>query len=150
VETLNLATGAKMSLDPTLKLLMKILIGTAWIDGTIQPEERTYLNRVAQEKGIANEPELQPLLYEFRAVKPEECYAWVKEYLGDRPTSEACQHLLEAISGLIYSDGTVAMAEAKLLNELQALDPNQAGGDTSNAIVKMIRKLYQRGLSKLE
>jgi uncharacterized tellurite resistance protein B-like protein len=139
-----------MSVDSNVKKLLKILIGTAWIDGKIQPEERDYLHRVAQEKGVTNEPEIQPLLHEFRPVKREECYAWVKEYLGNRPTSEACQQLLEDISGLIYSDGTVATEEAKLLNELRSLDPAQSDSEKSNVVINAIRKLYQRGLSKLD
>jgi hypothetical protein len=132
----------------SVKTLMKILIGTAWIDGKIQPEERDYLHRIAKEKGIANEPEIQPLLYEFRPVQPHECYAWVQEYLGENPTPEACQQLLEAISGLIYSDGTVATEEAKLLTELQTLGPG-SGGHTSNTVVGAIRNLYQSWMAKL-
>ncbi|MBF2029619.1 MAG: TerB family tellurite resistance protein [Oscillatoriales cyanobacterium C42_A2020_001] len=130
------------------KTLVKILIGTAWIDGKIQPEEREYLHRIAQEKGVADEPEIQPLLYEFRPVSPEECYGWVKQYLGDRPSSESCQQLLEAISGLIYSDGTVATEEAKLLTELQTLE--SSSDNNSNSVIKAIRNLYQRWIAKLE
>lgn len=137
--------------DKNVINLVKILIGTAWIDGTIQPEEREYLNRVAKEKGVADEPEIQPLLHEFTTVKPTECYEWVKQYLGDRPTSEECQQLLEALSGLIYSDGTVATEEANLLTQLQSLDPNNIGGDqSSNTILSAIRSLYQRWIAKLE
>lgn len=73
-----------------IKTLIKILVGVAWLDGKIQPEERQYLYRVAQEKGIAGDSEIQPLLHELRAVKPEECYQWLRDYLGDRPTSETC------------------------------------------------------------
>ncbi len=133
------------------KTLVKILIGTAWIDGKIQPEEREYLHRVAKEKGVADEPDVQPYLYEFRPVPPAECYEWVKQYLGDRPSAEACQQLLEAISGLIYSDGTVATEEAKLLTEVQMLDPtNDSGEPASNAVMKAIRELYQSWIAKLE
>lgn len=137
--------------DKNVVNLVKILIGTAWIDGAIQPEEREYLNRIAQEKGVADEAEIQPLLHEFTSVKPSECYEWVKQYLGDRPTSEDCQQLLEAISGLIYSDGTVATEEANLLTELQSLDPNNISGDqSSNTVLSAIRSLYQRWIAKLE
>lgn len=137
--------------SPTVKNLIKILIGTAWIDGKIQPEEREYLHRVAKEKGVSDDPEIQPLLYEFRPVSAQECYEWVKQYLGDRPTSESCQQLLEAISGLIYSDGTVANEEAKLLTELQLLDPSSDGGEhASNSVIRAIRKMYQSWISKLE
>lgn len=139
-----------MSENSNVKTLVKILIGAAWIDGKVQPEEREYLHRIAKEKGIAEDADIQPLLYEFRAVKPQECYEWVKEYLGDRPTSENCQHLIEAISGLIYSDGTVANEEAKLLTDLQLLDPaNESGEPDSNTVLKSIRSLYQRWVAKL-
>lgn len=134
--------------SPDTKMLVKILIGTAWIDGKIQPEEREYLHRIAQEKGVTEEPDIQPLLYEFRPVPPEECYGWVKQYLGDRPTSESCQQLLEAISGLIYSDGTVATEEAKLLTELQTLESSSE--NNSNSVIKAIRSLYQRWIAKLD
>lgn len=134
-----------------VKTLMKILIGTAWIDGKIQPEEREYLHRIAKEKGVAEEPEIQPLLYEFRPVAPKECYEWVQQYLGDRPTTENCQQLLEAISGLIYSDGTVATEEAKLLTELQTLNPASESGDqANNSVMQAIRNLYQRWMAKLK
>jgi uncharacterized tellurite resistance protein B-like protein len=91
-----------------VKTLIKILIGAAWLDGKIQPEERQYLHRIAQEKNVANDKEIRPLLYELRSVNREECYQWIQDYLGDRPTPEECQSLIEAISGLIYSDGTIA------------------------------------------
>ena len=139
-----------MTTDPKTKTLLKILIGVAWIDGQIQPEEREYLHKIVKEKGLENEPEIQPLLYEFRPVKPAECYGWVNEYLGDHPTSEACQQIIEAISGLIYSDGTVDTNEAKLLTDLQLLDPAQAGGDPGKSpVLKAIRGVYQRWVSTL-
>ena len=137
--------------DKSVINLVKILIGTAWIDGKIQPEEREYLNRIAQEKGVADEAEIQPLLHEFTSVKPSECYEWVKQYLGDHPSFEECQQLLEAVSGLIYSDGTVDIEEAKLLTELQSLTPTSNSGDqSSNAVLSAIRSVYKRWISKLE
>ncbi len=131
-------------------MLLKILIGVAWLDGQIQPEERQYLHRIAQEKGLESEPEIQPLLHEFRPVKPEECYGWVNDYLGDRPTSEGCQQLIEAISGLIYSDGIVDTAEAKMLTNLQQLDPASTASEASHRpVLAAIRNVYQRWVSTL-
>lgn len=139
-----------MTTDSKTKTLLKILIGVAWIDGQIQPEEREYLHRIVTEKGLGNEPDIQPLLYEFRAVKPAECYSWVNEYLGSHPTSEACQELIEAISGLIYSDGSVDSSEAKLLTDLQQLDPAQVAADPGKSpVLTAIRKVYQRWVSTL-
>lgn len=134
-----------MEAQSSVKQLVKILIGVAWIDGKVQPEEREHLQRVAKNKGVADDPDLQPWLYELRSVPQSECYTWVEEYLGDRPTSEDCQQLIEAISALIYSDGDVANEEAKLLTELQRLDPDQAeSGPFPQPVVKEIQKLYRR------
>jgi len=131
--------------NASVKTLVKILIGAAWLDGKVQPEERNYLQQVAKEKDVAADPEIKPLLYEFRVVQPTECYGWVKEYLGDRPSAEDYQKLIEAISGLIYSDGDVAIEEAKLLTKLQSLDPaNESPQSTYNAVLKEIQKLYRR------
>lgn len=128
-----------------VKNLVKILIGAAWIDGKIQPEERQYLREIAQAKGLASDPEIKPWLYELVPVQPEECYRWVQEYLGDRPSLEDCENLIEAISGLIYSDGDVAIEEARLLTELQ--DIAKLNGSTQpphTVLLKQIQKLYRR------
>lgn len=128
-----------------VKQLVKILIGAAWLDGKIQPEERTYLNRIAQEKGVAQDPEIYPLLQGLRQVETEECYQWVQEYLGNSPSTADYQNLLEAISGLIYSDSDIDTEEAKLLTQLQLLDPaNHEPQPAYNAVMKEIQKLYRR------
>ncbi|ABA24027.1 conserved hypothetical protein [Trichormus variabilis ATCC 29413] len=134
-----------MVTDSNVKNLVKILIGAAWIDGKIQPEERQYLREIAQAKGLASDPEIKPWLYELVAVKPNECYKWVKEYLGDRPSLEDCEHLIEAISGLIYSDGEVAIEEAKLLTKLQDLaKSNESNQAAHTVLLKQIQQLYRR------
>ena len=128
-----------------VKQLVKILIGAAWLDGKIQLEERKYLNQVAQDKGVATDPEIYPLLHELRQVQTTECYQWVKEYLGDRPSSEDYQKLVEAVSGLIYSDGDVDTEEAKMLSKLQSLDPKNGSPQPAyNAVLKAIQKMYRR------
>ena len=138
-----------MVANSSVKQLVKILIGAAWIDGKIQPEEREYLQKVAKDTGVADDPEIQPLLYELRAVSAEECYGWVQEYLGDRPTLEDYQQLVDAISGLIYSDGDVAIEEAKLLTRLQLLDPASASSKSGhNSVLKAIQKLYRQWIDK--
>lgn len=138
-----------MTTPAQTKQLLKILIGTAWIDGKIQPEERDYLHRVAKEQGVANDPDIQPLLYEFKPVQSAECYGWVQEYLGEHPSPETCQQLIEAISGLIYSDGEVANEEAKLLTNLQMIEANRGSAQPKD-VLKAIRSLYQRWIDKLD
>lgn len=134
-----------MAANSNVKNLVKILIGAAWIDGRIQAEERQYLREIAQAKGLASDPDIKPWLYELVPVQPNECYKWVKDYLGDRPTNEDYESLIEAISGLIYSDGEVAIEEARLLTKLQQLSTvNDSTQPGHNAILKQIQKLYRR------
>jgi uncharacterized membrane protein YebE (DUF533 family) len=61
------------------KQLLKILVGAAWIDGTIQPEEREYLHQMAKDKGFAEDPEIKSLLSEIKPIKPQECYRWLED-----------------------------------------------------------------------
>jgi hypothetical protein len=129
----------------TVKKLVKILIGSAWLDGRIQLQEQQYILQIATEKGLAADPEIQPLLFGLKAVSRTECYEWVREYLGDRPRIEDCHNLIEAISGLIYSDGEVAVEEAKLLTRLQLLQPQDGSPQPGyGALLKEIQKLYRR------
>jgi uncharacterized tellurite resistance protein B-like protein len=129
-----------------IQTLMKILIGAAWLDGKLQPEEQAYLRRIATEKGIASDPEINALLNSLKAVTPDDCYAWVREYLGSQPQIETCHALIEAISGLIYSDGDVAIEEAKLLQEIEAMDQTICAEST---LVKTVNQLYRRWLAIL-
>ncbi|MEQ9234359.1 tellurite resistance TerB family protein [Coleofasciculus sp. E2-BRE-01] len=138
-----------MVTDSHVKQLVKILIGAAWLDGRIQPEERQYLHQVAQQSNVAEDPEIRPLLNELKSVSSDECYRWVQEYLGDHPSQEDYQGLIEAISALIYSDGDVDTEEAKLLTRLQLLDPAQTSPkSTHNNVLKAIQKLYHRWIDQ--
>jgi hypothetical protein len=134
-----------MTGNSSTKNLIKILIGAAWIDGRIQAEERQYLREIAQVKGLANDPEIKPWLYELVPIQPKQCYEWVKEYLGDRPSTEDCDNLIEAVSGLIYSDGDVATDEARLLTKLDEFTKSLDSSQTPHSdILKKIQQLYRR------
>ncbi len=134
---------------PNIKLLVKILIGAAWIDGKVQPEERQYLQKIAKENGISEDPDIQPILNELVPVHSEQCYNWVREYLGDHPSQEDYQGLIEKLSALIYSDGDVANEEAKLLTRLQLLDPATTNPKSHHsAVLQTIQKLYHRWVDK--
>ena len=68
------------------KLLMKILVGAAWIDGKIQTEERDYLRHKAIANNLAEDKEIKSLLSEIVPVQATECYQWLSDYLGDNPS----------------------------------------------------------------
>jgi uncharacterized tellurite resistance protein B-like protein len=129
--------------------LLKILIGAAWLDGKVQPEEQERLHQIAQQKGLLDNTELHPWLNEQQSVSVEECHRWIDEYLGPRPALEKVRELLEEISGLIYSDGDVDNTEAQLLMELQQKeDAISSGSNLNSTIARAIQNLYRRWDSK--
>ncbi|MEM6423623.1 MAG: TerB family tellurite resistance protein [Cyanobacteria bacterium P01_H01_bin.119] len=131
------------------KTLLKILIGTAWIDGEIQPEERHHLNRIAADAELADDDDIKALLQGSVKVTPQHCYGWVQAYLGSDPTADNCRQLMESISALVYSDGVVDLEEAKLLNHLQtvSLGGNTPQSQNSEAVAKgvisSLRQFYR-------
>jgi uncharacterized tellurite resistance protein B-like protein len=131
------------------KQLLKLMVGAAWIDGTIQPQERSYLRKMATNNNLADDPEIKTLLSEIKPVQPTECYQWLENYLGENPTLEDYQGLLEAISGLIYSDGDVQMQEARLLTKIQILEPSgEPRKSAFDKVLKTIQKLYRQAISE--
>ncbi len=139
----------QIELTYKMKQILKILIGAAWIDGVIQPEERKYLQRIAKDYQLSDDPEIKPLLSELKVVKPEECYQWLQDYLGENPTQEDYQELLEKTSGLIYSDGDVDIREVKLIEKLQLLDPaNEPELSVFDKALRKIQKLYRQAVEQ--
>ncbi|WP_036487800.1 TerB family tellurite resistance protein [Myxosarcina sp. GI1] len=129
------------------KKIFKILVAVAWIDGAIQPQEREYLLKIAQEQGLAGEAETQELLTSNKPIPPDECDRLLQDYLGSEPTVENYEDLLSAVSTIVYSDGDIATEEAELLTQLQNSDPKNLGSKSSlNKIQTRIQKLYKRGL----
>jgi uncharacterized tellurite resistance protein B-like protein len=128
------------------QLLFKILIGVAWLDGKIEPEEREYLAKVAKAHQLDEDTEIHPLLDGTMKVTSTECQQWIQAYLGDRSIHDD-DRLIEAISGLIYSDGDVATAEAKLLIDIQStpapVEPKE------QLLVTKLRQLYQSWVKKV-
>jgi carotenoid cleavage dioxygenase len=126
-QTTLLASREKAAKDH--KQLLKLLVGIAWIDGELEPGEQEFLQRMANEKGLADDPEIQSLLLSDRPVPPEECYGWLQTYLntGDKDFQE----LYEAINSLMYSDGTLDSEEKEFLAELSA---TEAGNNSSRQL----------------
>ena len=129
--------------------LFKILVAAAWIDGEFQAEEQAYLQKLAQDKNLAEDSEINSLLSTKEPIEPQQCYQWLEEYLGNRPTQETYHDLLAEIAGLVYVDGDIAEGEAKLLTQLQNLDPNNPNSASIfKPVLKAIRKLYRKRLTR--
>ncbi len=134
----------RIDIPAQARSLLKILIGVAWLDGEIQPEERQYLTKVAQMHHIVD-PEIDSLLTSQTPITLGECEQWVQDYLGDRSIFDD-DGLIEAISGLIYSDGDVATAEANLLVNIQSAPA--LGVPTQPPLIIKIQQLYRNWFHK--
>lgn len=130
------------------RLLIKILIGVAWLDAQIQPEERRFLVRVFQAHQLEGDADLQSLLDGKIAVTQAECEGWIQEYLGDRSIYDD-DRLIEAISAIVYMDGDVADIEAKLLVDLQS-EPTVAATTGKSTSIPKLRQLYRNWVKKLK
>jgi uncharacterized membrane protein YebE (DUF533 family) len=129
--------------------LLKILIGAAWIDGVIEPEERKYLQRIAKDLDLAKDREIWALLSEIKRVTPQECYQWIEEYTSDNPNVSDYHDLLEKISALIYSDGYVDVRETQLIERLQLCDPSkQSCTNVLERVLKKIQRMYQNAIQE--
>ena len=125
--------------------LVKILVGAAWLDGSIQPEERAYLQRIIVRKELQDDADLNLWISGARSVSPEDCFKWISDYLGQSPTPESCQELLEEISGLIYSDSEIDSKEAELLMQLQQLNEKSSSGPKGlESVAGAVNKLYRK------
>jgi hypothetical protein len=138
----------RMNTESQRRLLLKILIGVAWLDGELQPAERQYLTKVAETSSLAadRDPEIESLLVGTTTVTLPDCERWIQEYLGDKSIYDD-DLLIEAISSLIYSDGDVAISEAKLLTNIQSTPTTDRSQPQS--LVTKIRHLYQNWLQKI-
>ncbi len=138
------------STEANSRQLFQILVAAAWIDGEVQPQEQEYLQKIAREHGLAEDAEIQDLLSSNKPISSAKCYQLLENYLGTNATSEDYQNLLSAISSLVYSDGEIATEEAKLLTQLQELDPdNLASNSVFNKLLSLIQKLYKKGLASV-
>ncbi|MBD6617418.1 hypothetical protein FNW02_16675 [Komarekiella sp. 'clone 1'] len=109
------------------KEFLKILIGIAWIDGVLEPEEKEFLQGVAQQKGLTEDPEIKTLLSNNQPVKPEECYSWLQAYLGNYPDEKDFQELYEALNSLMYTEGVLDAKEKELIQTLALATAAPAG-----------------------
>ncbi len=99
-------------------LMLKIVIGAAWVDGVLQPQEVAMLEAMLGRHGLARDPVLLNLLKNPVSVTLTE--RWIAEFLADSTASER-QTLVGAIGNLLYADRQVSDAEHNLLDDLHTM-----------------------------
>lgn len=134
------------------RLMLNILIGSAWIDQHLVPEEVAYLRRVLSKVHMEHDAQLEALL--TTPVDPQQTERWLITYLQDSPDSERLK-LLAAIGNLLISDNEVSEIEHDLLDEFHDLmasipapvEPSSSGGDWAPKILQQVGQFFRRVIS---
>jgi hypothetical protein len=104
--------------QPQPRLMLKIIIGSAWVDGHLEPAEVQYLQTLLERCKLTHAPELLALLEAPVSLRQTEL--WMADYLVDTTETER-QRLLAAIGKLIIADDTVLPQEHTLLDDYYTL-----------------------------
>jgi uncharacterized tellurite resistance protein B-like protein len=100
------------------QLMLKIVVGSAWSDGQLDPLEVSYLHALIRRYGLEQDAELQVLLQE--PIPKDQTEHWMLEYLSQADT-EHRMHLLTALGNLLLADDRVSEEEHALLEEYHTL-----------------------------
>ena len=99
-------------------LALKILIGSAWADGVLEPEEQKILTAALQRYGETYDRELKHLLEQ--PVSLQQTERWISQYLADATETER-QALLGAIGRVLFADREVTDEEHMLLDDFHSM-----------------------------
>lgn len=135
------------------QLMLKIIIGSAWADGHLEPTEVQYLQTLLDRYQLRHVPELETLLDKPVALAQTE--RWIAQYLtGSNETQR--QSLLAAIGKMVIADDTVTQQEHMLLDDyylLMAKIPPIAEQSPTDertpTIVKTVGQLLRKVVKKL-
>jgi hypothetical protein len=133
-------------------LMLKILIGSAWVDRHLEPEEVAYLKKVLSRFHLEHNAELQALL--TIPVEPTQTEQWLVSYLRESPDSERLK-LLAAIGNLLIADDEVSDVEHDLLDEFHTLMANIPSppelmpdlGGVAPKILQQVGQFFRRVMS---
>ncbi len=133
------------------KLMLKILIGSAWADQHLEPEEVTYLEQVLQRYHLDHDAELRALL--ATPVPAEKTEWWLIAYLKDTPETERLK-LLAQIGNLLISDHVVSSVEHDLIDEFHELmatipappevEPPPSVNEMTTTVAKRVGQFFRR------
>jgi hypothetical protein len=137
------------------KLMLKILIGSAWADRHLEPEEIRYLETVLERYQLQNDKELRSLL--TTPVSLEQTELWIVSYLKDTPETERLK-LLAAIGNLLISDHVVSSVEHDLLDDFHDImasipapaEPAKPVENIAPSIAQQLGKFFRRAAETVQ
>ncbi|MDJ0717289.1 MAG: TerB family tellurite resistance protein [Prochloraceae cyanobacterium] len=129
------------------KLLVKIVIGAAWVDRHLEAEEIEYFQQLLEQYHLHIDDELQQLLKFTVPLKQTEL--WIVRYLKNSTNTER-DALLKAIVNMLMADLCVSEIERELLDEyseyMLAIPPHTEVKPTKiETVIRFIQKLIVSG-----
>ncbi|WP_414752118.1 carotenoid oxygenase family protein [Anabaena sp. CCY 9910] len=97
------------------KQLLKILVGMAWLDGELEPGEKEYLSKIADQKRLTEDAEIKSLLSDNKPIQPQQCFDWLQAYLGKNPSPYKFEALDEVLESLFTSGAEIDEREKEML-----------------------------------
>ena len=136
-----------MDTETRHKLILKILIGSAWADRHLEPGEVEYIKTILQRYELTHDAELLALL--ATPVPIEQTDLWMLTYLQDS-TDEERMKLLAQMGDVLISDENVSEQEHELLDEYYNLMASiPAHPDATPAVVPTLGKFVRRVVQSL-
>jgi uncharacterized tellurite resistance protein B-like protein len=131
-------------MNPTTQnqLMLKIVAGSAWADGHLEPQELAYLGSLLRRYGLEHDTELRELIQE--PIPMEQTERWMADYLAQASETERMQ-LLGAIGNLMIADDTVSPEEHTLLDDYYTLMAGiPARPEAAPNLVKGVGQFFRR------
>ena len=134
-----------MDVENRHRLILKILIGAAWADRQLEPQEVEYIKTILQRYQLTDDVELLELL--GTPIPPEQTDLWILTYLQDS-TEEERMKLLAQMGEVLIADNIVSDLEHELLDEYYELMTRipahpDATPETVPALGKFVRRVIQ-------
>ncbi|GAB4218032.1 MAG: hypothetical protein OHK0012_25060 [Synechococcales cyanobacterium] len=128
-------------------ITLKVILGAAWADGTLQPEELPTLKTAVQHLGLSDYPGLRDLIQ--TPMSGDDYRQAFRDFLAACPTQPERQYLLDTVTRLVYVDDQVSVEEAYILDQLRtALDGLEPDDDVLN--LNQFQALFSQLLGRFQ
>jgi hypothetical protein len=136
-------------------LMLKILIGSAWVDGVLESHELDYLHTLLDRYGEEHNAELRKLLAKPTPIQQTE--QWMAEYLYNATGTER-QQLLGAMGNLLYSDRDVTASEHVLIDDFYTMtaripahaEPPEVVQEAVHSVGQLVKNVVRKVAARIK
>ena len=123
---------------------LRVLLGAAWADGMLQPEELPIVKTAVNQLGLSGYPRLREMIQ--TPMSGEDYQQAFRDFLAFYPTPEERQILFDLVSEVVYADDQISPEESTILEQLRhSLETLEPEDDNLN--LSQFQSLFSRLLS---